>query len=89
MTLENIGVFVDATPDGEKRIDYAAAPRRICGSPGVSIRLLAIGEKAIRAALAARKAADEAATSDVRRRFEAIREARSPYRIPGEPSRWT
>ncbi len=24
MTLKNIGVFVDATPEGEKRIDYAA-----------------------------------------------------------------
>jgi hypothetical protein len=25
MTLKSIGVFVDATPEGEKRIDYAAA----------------------------------------------------------------
>ena len=43
------------------------------GSPGISIRLLhVIGEKAIRALLAERKTADEAATSNVRRRFEAI-----------------
>jgi nucleotide-binding universal stress UspA family protein len=43
-----------------------------------------IGEKAIRAALASRKAADEAATSDVRRRFEAIsakRDVRAEFRV--------
>ncbi len=36
MTLKNIGVFVDATPEGEKRIDYAATLAHQCGatSPG-------------------------------------------------------
>jgi hypothetical protein len=36
-----------------------------------------IGEKAIQASLAERRTADETATSNVRRRFEAISEARS------------
>ena len=30
MTLKSIGVFVDATPEGEKRIDYAAALAHQC-----------------------------------------------------------
>ena len=33
MTLKNIGVFVDATPEGEKRIDYAGNPRRAVRRP--------------------------------------------------------
>ena len=32
MTLKNIGVFVDATPEGEKRIDYAATLAEQCGA---------------------------------------------------------
>ncbi len=32
MTLKNIGVFVDATPEGEKRIDYAATLAHQCGA---------------------------------------------------------
>jgi hypothetical protein len=32
MTLKNIGVLVDATPEGEKRIDYAAALAHQCGA---------------------------------------------------------
>ncbi len=84
MTLKNIGVFVDATSEGEKRIDYAAALAQQCGAHLVGIDVVSavrpeyrsdyyvIGEKAIRALLAERKAADEAATSNVRRRFEAI-----------------
>jgi nucleotide-binding universal stress UspA family protein len=84
MTLKNIGVFVDATPEGEKRIDYAAALAHQCGAHLAGIHVVSavrpeyrcdyyvIGEKAIRSMFAARKAADEAATSNVRRRFEAI-----------------
>jgi nucleotide-binding universal stress UspA family protein len=84
MTLKNIGVFVDATPEGEKRIDYAATLAEQCGAHLAGIHVVSavrpeyrsdyyvIGEKAIRALLAEQKAADEAATSNVRRRFEAI-----------------
>src|SRR6202140_2369884 len=84
MTLKNIGVFVDATPEGEKRIDYAATLAHQCGAHLAGIHVVSavrpeyrsdyyvIGEKAIRAMLAERKTADEAATSNVRRRFEAI-----------------
>ena len=84
MTLKNIGVFVDATPEGEKRIDYAATLAPQCGAHLAGIHVVSavrpeyrsdyyvIGEKAIRALLAERKAADEAATCNVRRRFEAI-----------------
>ena len=84
MTLKNIGVFVDATPEGEKRIDYAATLAHQCGAHLAGIHVVSavrpeyrsdyyvIGEKAIRALLVGRKAADEAVTSNVRRRFEAI-----------------
>ena len=34
MTLKNIGVFVDGTPEGEKRIDYAATLAEQCGADG-------------------------------------------------------
>ena len=84
MTLKNIGVFVDATPEGERRIDLAATLAHQCGVHLAAIHVVSavrpeyrsdyyvIGEKAIRALLVERKAADEAATSNVRRRFEAI-----------------
>jgi nucleotide-binding universal stress UspA family protein len=84
MTLKNIGVFVDATPEGEQRIDYAATLAHQRGARLAGIHVVSavrpeyrsdyyvIGEKAIRALLVERKAADEAATSNVRRRFEAI-----------------
>jgi nucleotide-binding universal stress UspA family protein len=84
MTLKNIGVFVDATPEGEQRIDYAATLAHQCGAHLAGIHVVSanrpeyrsdyyvIGEKAIRALIVERKAADEAATSNVRRRFEAI-----------------
>jgi nucleotide-binding universal stress UspA family protein len=83
MALKNIEVFVDATPEGEKRIDYAAALAHQCGAHLAGIHVVAAGlpehrtdyyvvGKAIRAALAWQKAADEAVTSNVRRRFEAI-----------------
>jgi nucleotide-binding universal stress UspA family protein len=84
MTLKNIEVFVDATPEGEQRIDYAATLAHQCGAHLAGIHVVSavrpeyrsdyyvIGEKAIRALLVERKAADEAVTSNVRRRFEAI-----------------
>jgi len=83
MALKNIEVFVDATPEGEKRIDYAAALAHQCGAHLAGIHVVAAGlpehrtdyyvvGKAIRASLAWQKAADEAVTSNVRRRFEAI-----------------
>jgi nucleotide-binding universal stress UspA family protein len=84
MTLKNIGVFVDATPEGEKRIDYAAALAHQCGAHLAGIHVVSaarpeyrsdyyvIGEKAIRGLLAERKAVDEAVTSNIRQRFEAI-----------------
>jgi hypothetical protein len=80
MPLKNLGVFVDATPDGVKRIDYAATLAHQCGAHLAGIHVVSavrpeyrsdyyvIGEKAIRALLAERKAADEAATSNVRLR---------------------
>jgi nucleotide-binding universal stress UspA family protein len=102
MTLKNIGVFVDATPEGEKRIDYAATLAHQCSAHLAGIHVISavrpeyrsdyyvIGEKAIRAMLAERKTADEAATSNVRRRFEAIsakRDLSAEFRVirRGEP----
>src|SRR5258708_1349466 len=104
MTLKNIGVFVDATPEGEKRIDYAATLAQQCGAHLAGIHVVSavrpeyrsdyyvIGEKAIRGMFAQRKDADEAATSNVRRRFEAIsakRDLSAEFRVirrggPGE-----
>jgi nucleotide-binding universal stress UspA family protein len=84
MALKNIGVFVDATPEGDKRADYAATLAQQCGAHLAGIHVVSagrpehrtdyyvIGEKAIRASLAWEKAADEAVTTNVRRRFEAI-----------------
>ena len=102
MTSKNIGVFVDATPEGEKRIDYAAtlAPvrrppcrdsRRVRGSPGVSIRLLCDREKADpQPCSPSGKRPTRPLTSNVRRRFEAISAKRDlSAGVPGDPSRWT
>ncbi|WP_024921741.1 MULTISPECIES: universal stress protein [unclassified Afipia] len=84
MALKSIGVFVDATPEGEKRIDYAAALARQCGAHLAGIYVASavrpehrsdyyvVGEKAIRSSRAWQKAADEIAATLVRRRFEAI-----------------
>ncbi len=84
MGLKNIGVFVDATPGGETRLDYAAILADQCGAHLTGIHVISagrpehrsdyyvIGENAIRGALAWEKSADDAATSDVRRHFEAI-----------------
>ena len=89
MTLKNIGVFVDATPEGEQRIDYAATLAHQCGAHLAGIHVVSavrpeyrsdyyvIGEKAIRALLVERNAADEAATSlRVRTSFHACRDER-------------
>src|SRR3979490_2337027 len=82
MTLKNIGVFVDATPEGEKRVDYAATLAHQCGAHLAGIHVVSavrpeyrsdyyvIGVEALRALLVERKAADEAATSNVRRAVE-------------------
>jgi nucleotide-binding universal stress UspA family protein len=84
MALKNIGVFVDATPEGEKRVDYAATLAHKCrahlagihvvsaGRPEHRTDYYVIGEKAIQASRAWEKAADEAVTATVRRRFDAI-----------------
>ena len=84
MTLKNIEVFVDATPEGEKRADYAATLAHRCGAHLAGIHCLsasrpesraaafAVGGIAVRSSLAWQKAADEAVTARVRRRFEAI-----------------
>jgi nucleotide-binding universal stress UspA family protein len=83
MTLKNIEVFVDATPEGEKRIDYAAALAHQRGAHLAGIHVVSAARpehrsdyyvvgKAIQASRAWEKAADEAATTNIRRRFEAI-----------------
>jgi nucleotide-binding universal stress UspA family protein len=83
MTLKNIEVFVDATPEGEKRVDFAAALAHQCGAHLAGIHVVSAARpehrsdyyvvgKAIRASRAWEKAADEAATTNIRRRFEAI-----------------
>jgi nucleotide-binding universal stress UspA family protein len=83
MALKNIGVFVDATPEGEKRVDYAATLAHQCGAHLAGIHVVSAARpehrtdyyvvgKAIRGSLAWEKAADEAAITNVRRRFEAI-----------------
>ena len=40
MTLKNIEVFVDATPEGEQRIDYAATLAHQCGAHLAGFRSL-------------------------------------------------
>jgi nucleotide-binding universal stress UspA family protein len=82
MALKNIGVFVDATPEGEKRVDYAATLAHQCGAHLAGIHVVSAARpehrsdyvvgKAIRASRVWEKAADEAATTNIRRRFEAI-----------------
>jgi nucleotide-binding universal stress UspA family protein len=84
MGFKNIGVFVDTTPDGETRLNYAATLAHQCGAHLTGIHVISaarpehrsdyyvIGEKAIRGAIAWEKSADDAAASDVRRHFDAI-----------------
>ena len=96
MAWKNIAVFVDATPEGEKRVGYAATLAQQCGAhlagihvvsagrPGHRTDYFVVGEKAIRALVAWQKAADEAVTTMVRRRFEAIsakRELSAEFRV--------
>src|SRR6266478_3490688 len=96
MTLKNIGVFVDATPEGERRADYAAGLAHQYGAHLAGIHVVSagrpdhradyyvIGEKAIQASRAWEKAADEAVTTTVRQRFEAIsakRELSAEFRV--------
>jgi hypothetical protein len=104
MTLENIGVFVDATPEGEKRIDYAAALAHPCDAHLAGIHVVS---SYLRFARSIDPIASDWREADPGRARRAeggrpgcdvrcspalrchIREARSPCRIPGEPSRWT
>src|ERR1700694_5358955 len=84
MSLKNIGVFVDATPEGEKRADYAATLAHQCGAHLAGIHVVSagrpehrndyfvVGEQAIRGSLAWEEAADEGVTTAVRRSFETI-----------------
>jgi nucleotide-binding universal stress UspA family protein len=84
MAMKNIGVFVDTTPEGKNPTDYAATLAHECGAHLVGIHVVTavrpehrsnyyvIGEKAIRSVLAEQRAADAAATSNVRQRFEMI-----------------
>lgn len=84
MGFKNITVFVDARPEGEERLDYAATLAHQCSAhliglhvvsaalPGHRSDYYVIGEKAIRDGLVWEKATDEAMTSAVRKRFEAI-----------------
>jgi nucleotide-binding universal stress UspA family protein len=96
MTLKNIGVFVDATPEGEKRADYAAVLAHQCGAHLAGIHVISagrpehpadcfvVGERAIRASLAWQQAADEAVTAAVRQRFEAVsakRDVSAEFRV--------
>jgi nucleotide-binding universal stress UspA family protein len=84
VTLKNIEVFIDATPEGEKRADYAAILAHRCGAHLAGIHVIsasrpenradafAVGKKAIASSLAWQKASDEAVSATVRRRFEVI-----------------
>jgi nucleotide-binding universal stress UspA family protein len=83
MALKNIEVFVDATPEGQKRAHYAAALAHQCGAHLAGIHVVSAGRPehrsdyyvvgtAIRASRASEKAADDAVTAIVRRRFEEI-----------------
>jgi nucleotide-binding universal stress UspA family protein len=84
MALKNIEVFIDATPEGERRADYAATLAHQCGAHLAGIHVVsagrpehrtdsfAIGEKAIRSSLAWQEASDDALATTVRQRFEAI-----------------
>src|ERR1700732_3124858 len=84
MALKNIAVFVEATPEGERRIDYAASLAQQCGAHLAGIHVVSagrpehrtdyfvVGKKAIRALVDWQKAADEAVPPTIRRCFEAI-----------------
>jgi nucleotide-binding universal stress UspA family protein len=96
MTLKSIGVFVDATPEGEKRADYAAMLAHQSGAHLAGIHVVSaarpehradsfvVGERAIGASLAWQKSADQAVAATVRDRFEAIsarRDVSAEFRV--------
>ncbi|SDR64145.1 Nucleotide-binding universal stress protein, UspA family [Rhizobiales bacterium GAS113] len=96
MALKNIGVFIDTTPEGERRADYAAALAHQWGAHLAGIHVVSasrtehrtdyyvLGERAIRASFAWQEAADEAVTTTVRQRFEAIsakRDVSAEFRV--------
>jgi nucleotide-binding universal stress UspA family protein len=98
MALKNIEVFIDATPEGEKRADYAATLAHQCGAHLAGIHVVsagrpahrtdysAVGEKAIRSSLAWQEASDAALAATVRQRFEAIsaqRDVSAEFRVIG------
>ena len=83
MAMKNIVVFIDATPEGEKRADFAAALAHQCGAHIVGICVVAASRPehrtdyymrgaAIKHALAWQETADEIMTATVRQRFEAL-----------------
>jgi nucleotide-binding universal stress UspA family protein len=84
MALKNIGILIDATPEGEARTHYAAAlayrfGARLIGICAVSASrslprndYYVIGAKAIKAMFVSQEAADEDVAAAVRRSFEAI-----------------
>ena len=88
MAWKNIAVFVDATPEGEKRVGYAATLAQQCGAhlagihvvsagrPGHRTDYFVVGEKAIRALVAWQKAADEAVTTTVARGVRSAQQKR-------------
>jgi nucleotide-binding universal stress UspA family protein len=84
MAFKNIAVFVDATPEGERRADCAATIAHQCGARLIGIHVVSAsdhehrtnysvrGEKAIRDMFARQASADESVTAAVCRRFETI-----------------
>jgi nucleotide-binding universal stress UspA family protein len=96
VALKNIEVFIDATPEGENRADYAATVAHRWGAHLAGIHVVSAsrpehpsdyyvrGEKAIRSSIAWQQAADEAGATAVRQRFEAIsakRDVRAEFRV--------
>jgi nucleotide-binding universal stress UspA family protein len=96
MAFKNIGVFIDATPEGEKRAVCAATIAHQCGARLTGIHVVSAsdhehradyyvrGEKAIKDMFARRESADECMTATVRRRFETIsakRDVRAEFQV--------
>jgi nucleotide-binding universal stress UspA family protein len=96
MAFKNIGVFVDLTPEGEKRSVCAATIAHQCGARLTGIHVVSAsdrehrtdyyvrGEKAIKDMFAQRESADECMTATVRQRFEAIsakRDVRAEFQV--------
>ena len=81
--MKNIVVFIDATPEGDKRADFAATLAHQHGAHIVGISVVAASHRehrtdyyvrgtAIKDALDQQKTADEIMTATVRQRFEAL-----------------